>query len=371
MLRRVIMHAVAIILVCTLMLTASFCFAAPKSSDASPSPSPSPSASVPDAESGNEQVSGTSSGSSVRVNGAYISGKGVEISSKLKDSLAAEDTSYGAGLRFDIKAAMESDDFSANALEGTVIGIDPGHQLNADNDLESIAPDSNLSKVKQSSGSVGVKSGTPEYKINLAIANKLADILELAGATVVMTHTEVNVDISNSERAEIMNDARVDFWIRLHCESAADKETSGCTILIPSDDALVNPSVSSVRQRNLKGDVVKHEKDDDSNKNEIYIKSLALATAVINEFCSTTGAASLGIVSLSDQTGFNYSDSPVIAIEMGCLSNASDDIRLNRTAYQNACAFGIYRGISQYISIVNDKDFDIDTLADYLDSKEK
>ena len=98
--------------------------------------------------------------------------------------------------------------------------------------------------------------------------------------------------------------------------------------------------------------------------NGMYVKSLALATAVIKEFCTFTGAQPLGIVSLSDQTGFNYSDSPVIAIEMGCLSNEADDIRLNRAAYQDACAFGIYRGINQYAAMIESGDYDIASLLE-------
>ena len=98
--------------------------------------------------------------------------------------------------------------------------------------------------------------------------------------------------------------------------------------------------------------------------NDMYVKSLALATAVIKEFCTFTGAQPLGIVSLSDQTGFNYSDSPVIAIEMGCLSNEADDIRLNRAAYQDACAFGIYRGINQYAAMIESGDYDIASLLE-------
>ncbi len=264
---------------------------------------------------------------------------GLDITVRLDESLfsAIIGNGYGRGLKFDIEAALESADFSFDSLAGITIGLDPGHQLNADNELEPIAPDSDSLKVRQSAGAVGIKTGVSEHEINLIIANKLADILKMAGATVVMSRTEADVSISNSERATVMNDANVDFWIRLHCENSIDKNVSGCTILIPA--------IGSAYEAASDSDLTSGSLTD-----EIYQKSYALANAVANEFCSATGASSLGIVCLDDQTGFNYSQSPVIAIEMGCLSNVADDICLNRAAYQNACAFGIYRGIAEYVS---------------------
>lgn len=188
-----------------------------------------------------------------------------------------------------------------------------------------------------------------------------------------MSRTDADVSISNSERAEIMNEANVDFWIRLHCESAQDANTSGCTVLIPSEDMLFSSALSSpAKPRSMSRDITTREVKEASvpSDNGMYVKSLALATAVIKEFCTFTGAQPLGIVSLSDQTGFNYSDSPVIAIEMGCLSNEADDIRLNRAAYQDACAFGIYRGINQYAAMIESGDFDIASLLEsYNNSK--
>ena len=129
---------------------------------------------------------------------------------------------------------------------------------------------------------------------------------------------------------------------------------------------------SPAKPRSMSRDITTREVKEASipADNGMYVKSLALATAVIKEFCTFTGAQPLGIVSLSDQTGFNYSDSPVIAIEMGCLSNEADDIRLNRAAYQDACAFGVYRGINQYAAMIESGDFDIASLLEsYNDSE--
>lgn len=360
MLSRMVKQLVAAGLSLAFMFTSALCLAAPndKSDDTLPS--------VPDAESGTEHTAGIGVDYYGHADNAYFSGIGADMTTKLKDMLSASQSSkYGIGIRFDMDEAMEEYDFSANDLSGLTIGIDPGHQLIADDELEPIAPGSPLSKVRQSSGSVGVKSGTGEHTINLIIANKLAELLRLGGANVIMSRTDADVSVSNSERAKMMNDAKVDFWIRLHCENAQDANTSGCTVLIPSAGMLFSGALSPSKQKGTgRGTGARGADEGVTAADCIYIKSLALAAAVIKEFCTFTGAQPLGIVSLSDQTGFNYSDSPVIAIEMGCLSNEADDIRLNRAAYQDACAFGIYRGINQYAAMIESGDYDIASLLE-------
>ena len=205
-------------------------------------------------------------------------------------------------------------------LEGIIIGIDPGHQLKEDSNLEPLQPDSNRTKARMSKGAVGVKTGTAECRINLQIGLKLRDMLVESGATVIMTRESNDVSISNVERAQIMNEAGVDIWVRLHCDAASSERQSGAHALIPS------------RAYNI----------------SIYKESLAIAQSILDAFCKSTGASNGGISALISQTGFNWSERPVMAIEMGYLSNADDDVRLGRDSYQIACATGIYNGIIDY-----------------------
>ena len=211
---------------------------------------------------------------------------------------------------------------SLRALSGVVIGIDPGHQAEADIALERVSPFSDvLLKPRMSGGAVGVKTGTQESLINLLIAEKLQKLLSDAGATVVMSRISQEVSVSNAERAALMNQSSVSLWIRLHCDASTNANVSGACVLTPSSDE--SPS--------------------------IYNRSLALAQFVLGSFCASTGAKNLGVFELNNQTGFNWSQSPVVTLEMGHLSNACDDVRLNRDAYQNACAQGILGGIAAYL----------------------
>ena len=205
-------------------------------------------------------------------------------------------------------------------LTGLIIGLDPGHQTEEDPALEAMLPGSERTKPRMSPGAVGVKTGAQECTINLAVGLKLKKLLENGGATVVMTRTDNAVCLSNQERAKMMNEAGVDFWIRLHCDASSSAQNSGAHALVPS--RAYNPA--------------------------IYKESLALAQQVLAAFCEATGAADGGIAAYMNQTGFNWSDYPVMAIEMGYLSNAEDDVRLGLDSYQTACATGIYNGIVSY-----------------------
>ena len=221
-----------------------------------------------------------------------------------------------------IENIASSTSTSAIDLTGKVIGIDPGHQEQADHGLEAIAPGSSRTKERMSAGAAGVKTGIQEYIINLQISKKLKKILEDAGASVVMSRTRNNVSLSNVQRAELMNNAEVDCWVRIHCDYSSNREKAGIQVLTPSKSA----------------------------NSAIHTQSLKLAQCILQAASNETGACALDIVIKSEQTGFNWSQSPVITIELGFLSNPVEDVRLNRDTYQTSCATGIYKGLLAYFA---------------------
>ena len=215
----------------------------------------------------------------------------------------------------------ENDGFDpyAYSLDGFVIGIDPGHQLEADERQENVYPNSDIAtKDRMTPGEFGVCSGIAEYDINLSVSGKLADLLKQAGAEVVLTRSKNDVSISNAERACMMNDAGVDFWIRVHCNSSKSQRTNGAAVIAPDSDMAIHDS------------------------------SEELAQYVLTQFCAATGADCRGVSYTSAQTGFNWSNSPVVTIEMGYLSNPEEDVLLGRSSYQDSCANGIFCGIAAY-----------------------
>ncbi len=204
-------------------------------------------------------------------------------------------------------------------LFGMAIGIDPGHQGHANSDQEPVSPSSPITKKKVSSGTQGRWTGVAEYQVNLNVGLLLRDLLEKEGATVIMTRTSNDVDISNAERAILFNESKTDYAIRLHCNGSDDAQKHGAFMLIPSD----NPYADKCR---------------------------TAAEILIQEYCEATGIKNLGISVRSDQTGFNWCNRMIINIEMGHMTNKDEDYYLTSEENQAVMAQGIANGIIQYLA---------------------
>ena len=125
-----------------------------------------------------------------------------------------------------------------------LIGLDPGHQAHANRDKEPLSPGSKELKNKVSSGTQGVKTRINEYETNLTIALKLRDRLEAEGARVVMTRTTHDVNISNVERAQMMNAAGVDIWLRIHCNGSDNHDVHGMSMYVRDSGPCADESFS-------------------------------------------------------------------------------------------------------------------------------
>lgn len=206
-------------------------------------------------------------------------------------------------------------------LEGIIIGLDPGHQALGNYDEEPIGPGSDITKAKVSSGTIGIETGIWEYELNLDLALILEVKLIEQGATVILTRRTHDVDISNMERAIMMNEAEVDLHIRLHCNGSADSNAQGAMILVPGSEFL---------------------------DEELETESHEIAEAILGTYIESTGAKNLGIITRDDITGFNWSEVPVILMEFGFMTNVEEDILLNDPDYRKLCCDGIVEGILNY-----------------------
>ena len=202
-------------------------------------------------------------------------------------------------------------------LTGLKIGIDPGHQRHGNNEKETIAPDSNQKKPKVSSGTEGVSTGIPEYVTVLEISFALRDALVSEGAEVYMTRESHDVDISNQERAKMMNDLGCDLVLRIHCDGAEGRKANGIGLF-------VNESYP------------------------ISEASYAAAQCILPRMVEATGAKERDIYESDTYTGLNWSEVPCILVECGFLSNPDEDERLNDPDYQQLLAEGMVEGICDY-----------------------
>lgn len=206
----------------------------------------------------------------------------------------------------------------AQPLAGVKIGIDPGHQARGNSERETVAPGSSETKAKVSSGTTGVATRIPEYVTVLEISLKLRDALASQGAEVYMTRETHDVNLSNQERAQMMNALGVDLVLRIHCDGAENHAKHGIALYC-------------------------------SRSNYIAGESYRAAEAILPRVCEATGAQANGIVQNDSYTGQNWSTVPCVMVECGFLSNPDEDVLLNDEDYQWKIATGLTNGIIDYI----------------------
>ncbi|MCR4605306.1 MAG: N-acetylmuramoyl-L-alanine amidase [Eubacterium sp.] len=214
------------------------------------------------------------------------------------------------------------------ATKQKVICIDAGHQTKANTGKEPNGPGSKTMKMKVTGGTSGCVTHYPEYKLNLVIAKKLKKVLEKRGYKVIMIRTKNNVNITNVERAKIANKAKADAFIRIHANSSTSSATKGAMTIAPTKN-----------NKYLSKKIIKASKK--------------LSKCVIKKFCKATGAkkymSSTGGVWYTDtMTGINWAKVPVTIIEMGFMSNPTEDKKMKTKAYQKKMVNGIANGIDAF-----------------------
>jgi len=205
-----------------------------------------------------------------------------------------------------------------------VVVIDPGHDLRANTETEPIGPGSSTRKIKDGGGTHGVVSALREADLNLSVALRLRALLEQAGIKVVMTRTRTaGTSIGNIARARIANRAHARLFLRIHADGSADPSVRGTHTLYPA------------YRRGWTDDV--------------YADSKRAAGIVQRALRSSLGFPDRGLQERSDYTGFNWANVPVILVEMGFMTNPTEDRLLATDAYQRRAAVGLCRGTLQFL----------------------
>ena len=113
------------------------------------------------------------------------------------------------------------------------IVIDPGHQAKGDPSKEPIGPGASETKAKVTTGATGIYTKQKESELALKVALLLEKELKQEGYNVIMTRKTNNINISNSQRAKIANNAKVDAFIRIHADSYDNSEVNRSIYIMP------------------------------------------------------------------------------------------------------------------------------------------
>jgi N-acetylmuramoyl-L-alanine amidase len=213
---------------------------------------------------------------------------------------------------------------AAVAQQRPVVVIDPGHDLRANARTEPIGPGSSTRKIKDGGGTRGVVSGLREADLNLRVSLRLRTLLERAGVRVVMTRTATaGTGIGNVARARIANRASAALFLRVHADGSTDSTARGTHTLYPAMRV--------------------------GWTDDIYAESKRAARIVQADLRSALGFPDRGLQERTDFTGFNWADVPVILVEMGFMTNPTEDRLLASDAYQRRAAVGLCRGTLRFL----------------------
>ncbi|WP_049946042.1 N-acetylmuramoyl-L-alanine amidase family protein [Butyrivibrio sp. WCD2001] len=207
---------------------------------------------------------------------------------------------------------------------GHIICIDPGHQNGAMTDKEPNGPGSSTMKMKVTGGTAGKTTGLAEYQLALTIGLMLKDELTRRGYTVIMTRESNDVRITNIERAQIANNAGAEAFVRIHANGSDDTSVNGAMTICQTPSNPYNANM--------------------------YSQSRKLSDCVLDAYIAATGFKKQYVWETDTMTGINWATVPSTIIEMGYMSNPTDDTNMASPEYQQKMMLGIANGIDNYFA---------------------
>lgn len=171
-------------------------------------------------------------------------------------------------------------------------------------------------------GTIGF-SGSYEKDVNLKIARKLKEKLNLNGYKVILTR-DSDEYVDNLLRAKLANKKRARVFISIHANAMENNNsTNGVQVLYYPD-----------RESTI-GDL---------NNNEF-------AGIIMDSLLKGTNAIDKGIIEREELIVLNQTKMPAIIVEAGFLSNANEEKLLLTDEYQNRIVDSIAEGVEIYFDL--------------------
>lgn len=207
-------------------------------------------------------------------------------------------------------------------------------------------------------GAIGAHGKTFEKNITLAMGKELQEILRRRGYTVYLTRN-TDIFIPLRQRIKIAQKYKADLFMSLHADSAQNRSATGLSVYTLSDKAS-DAEAAALAERENKADIIGGVDLGGNTKevNDILIslsqtdsrnKSSKYATYLVKEM-----SKSVKLVKNTHRfAGFavlKAPDMPSALLEMGYLSNKTEEANLKTKAYRRKLANSAASAIDKYFS---------------------
>lgn len=211
-------------------------------------------------------------------------------------------------------------------------------------------------------GTIG-NSGIYEKHITLAMARALKEQLEASGRYKVVLTRHRDIFVRLRERVRIGREADADLFISLHADSIKNRKISGPSVYTLSENASDKEAAALARKENksdlIAGIDLTNENHDvtnilidlaqreSMNQSAVFaaqlVKSLKQNVKVLRNTHRFAGFAVL-----------KAPDVPSVLVEMGFLSNPTDERNLRSRSYRKKFAAALKKGIDAYFTRVEE-----------------
>lgn len=259
-----------------------------------------------------------------------------EFAAKVGNDHAFSNDSYDSN-RTSVKTVSSSKAAISQRRAKKVIVLDPGHG--------GVDP-----------GAIGV-SGVYEKNITLAMARELKAELDKSGKYTVYLTRSRDVFIPLRDRVKIARRYDADLFLSIHADSAANRKATGLSVYTLSETAS-DKEAAALAEKENKADIVaglnfaEHSKEVSDvllnlAQRETLNRSSELATFMVQEMRKSTHT----LDNTHRFAGFavlKAPDVPSVLMELGYLSNRSEEKLLQQKSYRKKLAASAVRAIDKY-----------------------
>ncbi|MCX7094528.1 MAG: N-acetylmuramoyl-L-alanine amidase [Methylobacter sp.] len=204
------------------------------------------------------------------------------------------------------------------------------------------------------------QNGTEEKHITLAIAKKLADLInnQPGMKAVLVRKGDYYVDLR--KRMQIARAARSDLFISIHADAFQDSTVKGASVFTLSNKGASSEAArwlaNSENSSDLVGGVSLNDKEDvlasvllDLSQTATQDASVSVARKVLKNF-QNIGELHYAAVQKAGFLVLKSPDVPSILVETAFISNPSEELRLLSTDHQSRIAHAIFNGVRSHFS---------------------